>query len=106
MELGEFVSKAMNDRDFLLEVFKQIPDELVNEKGAMPIAEDEKGQMGKVFGRYCWPGAQAMGCTFTEDELVAECDRQFGELRGFAKVRFGARAFKVLGMAKPKLKRD
>lgn len=103
MELGEFVTKAMSDADFMLEVFKQIPDDMLSKDGSVPIGEEERGQMGRVFGRYCWPGAQAMGCTFTADELAAECDRQYNALRGFRKARFGVRAFKMLGMAKPAL---
>ena len=54
------------------------------------------------FGRLCFPGAQAMGCTFTEDELKAESDRQVNMLKGFGKIRFGARVLKTLRKAKPR----
>ena len=75
----------------------------MHERGAHLVAvPDAQGQMGKMFGWFCWPGAQAMGCVFSEDELMAECDRLFGALKGFGKVRFGARVIKTLGKAKPK----
>ena len=101
MDAKEFVSKAMNDTGYMLEVFKHLPDEMLQE-GAIP--EEFKGQIGKVFGKYCWAGAQAMGVECTEEELIAECDRQYNALGGLAKVGFMPRMIKTLGTAKPKKK--
>ena len=100
VDVTEFVTKAMNDRDFMLEVFSYIPDSML--KGEGPAGPDERGQMGLVFGRICFPGAQAMGCTFTEEELTAESDRQFGMLKGFGKIKFGALMLKTLKKARSK----
>jgi hypothetical protein len=43
-----------------------------------------------------------MGCAFTENDLVAECERQVNALRGFGKAKFLVRMIKTLGKAKPK----
>lgn len=92
----------MNDKNFMYEVFTHIPDSMMQEGAAEKAVPDAQGQMGKMFGWYCWPGAQAMGCSFTEAELMAECDRQFKALGGFKKIKFGAGMIKTLGKAKPK----
>ena len=101
MDVKEFVGKAMSDKAFMLEVFKHLPDEMVQE-GAIP--EEYKGQIGKGFGKFCWSGAQAMGVDCTEEELIAECDRQYNALSALAKVGFFPRMIKTLGTAKPKKK--
>lgn len=101
MNVTEFVSKAMKDKNFLFEVFTHIPDELLK---ANEGNEENKGNMGKVFATFLWPGAQAMGCAFSEDELTAECDRQVDALGGFGKAKFFVRMIKTLGKAKPQKK--
>lgn len=100
VDVTEFVTKAMNDMDFMYEVFTHIPDSM--EQNADQTNPNAKGQIGLAFGRLCFPGAQAMGCTFTEDELKAESDRQLNMLKGFGKIRFGARMLKTLRRAKPR----
>ena len=99
MDVTEFVTKTMNDKAFMFEVFTHVPESTTEDGG--PSNPNEKGQMGIAFGRLCLPGAVALGCTFTEDELLTECDRQFNALAGFAKMRFVARMLKTLRMARP-----
>ena len=100
VNVTEFVTKTMNDNTFMYEVFTYVPDSMAEGNG--PSDPDVKGQMGLVFGRLCFPGAVALGCTFTEDELLAECDRQFGALAGFSKMKLVARMLKTLRKAKPR----
>ena len=100
MDVTEFVTKAMNDRGFMFEVFTHIPESAT--RSDMMSNPDTRGQIGLAFGRLCFPGAQAMGYDFAEDELMAESDRQLGTLNGFDKVKFGARMLKTLRKARSK----
>jgi hypothetical protein len=100
VDVAEFVTKAMNDKAFMFEVFTHVPDSMTEDNE--PPNPDDKGQVGIAFGRLCFPGAVALGYPFTEDELLAECDRQFGALAGFGKMRFVARMLKTLRKAKPR----
>ena len=100
MNVTEFVTKVMNDKNFMYEVFTHIPDSMMSEENQGN--SDQQGELGKSFGKFCWPGAQAMGCTFAENDLVAECERQVNALRGFGKAKFLVRMIKTLGKAKPK----
>ena len=100
MDVTEFVSKAMNDKAFMFEVFTHVPDSMMGDNETSNPSD--KGQVGMAFGRLCFPGAVALGCTFTEDELQLECDRQFGALAGFSKMRFVARMLRTLRGAKPR----
>lgn len=102
MNVTEFVTKVIKDKNFMFEVFTHVPDEMLGENGV--AKEGDQGQLGRVLGRYCWPGAQTMGCTFTEDELVAESDRQVSAIRGFGKAKFFVRMIKTLAKAKPQKK--
>jgi hypothetical protein len=61
MDVTEFVTKAMNDKDFMLEVFTHIPESMT--RSEVTSNPDARGQMGLAFGRLCFPGAQAMGPT-------------------------------------------
>ena len=97
MNAAEFVSKATQDKDFLVEVFKHIPDELIAQQSAK--AEAEGANQADTFATYLWPGAQAMGCDFSKEELLAECEKFFNGLGGFAKVKFVARFAKCMSKA-------
>ena len=99
MNATEFATKAIKDKSFLREVFTYVPDEMMNEEVAG--SEENEGQIGRLFGRYCWPGAQAMGCTFSEAELLEECDRQISALKGFKKAKLVMRMIKTLAKTHP-----
>lgn len=97
MNAGEFVSKATQDKDFLVEVFKHIPDELLAEQKAK--AEAGEANQADTFATYLWPGAQAMGCDFGKEALLKECEKFFNGLGGFAKLKFVARFAKSMNKA-------
>ncbi|MBQ9068355.1 MAG: hypothetical protein IJ131_04715 [Eggerthellaceae bacterium] len=97
MNAGEFVSKATQDKDFLVEVFKHIPDELLAEQTAK--AEAGEANQADTCATYIWPGAQAMGCDFSKEELLTECEKFINGLGSLAKIRFVARFAKSMNKA-------
>ena len=101
MDVTEFATKAINDKNFLREVFTYVPDEMMKDEDQIDESEKGQGHIGKLFGKYCWPGAQAMGCTFSEEELIAECDRQVEALKGFKKAKLVVRMIKTLAKTHP-----
>ena len=99
--VSEYVSRLMSDKKFLLEACRNIPDELVQDERAPEGAEDATNEealenLGNMMGRYFSAASEAMGYGFGEDEVAAECKRQLGALKGFAKVRFIVRFLKTL----------
>ena len=97
MDVAGFISKFIKDKDFMYEVFTHVPPEEVDQfKGNGQSQNDAgDGQSFKDVAHLCWYGAQAMGYGFTEEELTAEGDRQFGAMGGFAKFRFLLRMVKT-----------
>ena len=96
MTAVDFVSRLMSDKAFLLEVCKNIPDELVRDEPAQPDGGNATQDLNLLMGRYFSAAAQAMGHDFGEDEVSAECGRQLDALGKFAKVRFVVRFLKTL----------
>lgn len=103
MTADEFVLKAMADKKFLFEVFTHVPDSMM--KDDENASSYESGEMGKLFADYCWPGAQAMGCEFSQEELQAASNQKVLALRGLQKGKFVWRMLSTLAKAKPKKKR-
>lgn len=87
MNVTEYVSRALSDKDFLVDAFRHVPAESLQ----VQVPESDKGDIGKVLTRYLWPLAQDMGYDFGEDELHEECERQAAALKGLAKVRLASR---------------
>lgn len=101
MTTSEFVSKALDDKDFLVEVCKNIPDEMLQEE----VEQPEESNLGFLMGYYYYPATQAMGYEFDEAEFKAKCESQIGALQGFKKLKYVGRFFKSLkkaGKAKKK----
>ena len=83
MNVQEFVSQAINDKNFLLEACKHIPEEYLNksDEGEKQGEESNPDIMGDLF----FPAAQAMGVETTRDEVNAQFESQIKQLGGFAK---------------------
>ncbi len=94
MTVSEFVSKVIKDRDFLLEVCKNIPEELLKEE-----QETESGHFGLAMAKYFYAATQAMGYDFDEAGFGEECERQMNSMGGFAKVKFAGRFIRTLSKA-------
>ena len=99
--VSEYVSRLMSDKKFLLEACRNIPDELVQDERASESTEDAANEqaledLANMMGRYFSAASEAMGYGFGEDEVAAECKRQLGALKRFAKVRFIVRFLKTL----------
>ena len=94
MDVQEFVTRSVKDKGFMVEVFKYIPDEMLDEE----VPESETGP-APGLARHLWPGAQAMGCTFSKDELRAECEKAVGGLGTFGTVKFVAQFAKCMSKA-------
>ena len=98
MNVQGFVSQAINDKNFLLEACKHIPEEYLNksDEGEKQGEESNPDIMGDLF----FPAAQAMGVETTRDEVNAQFESQIKQLGGFAKMRFMVRLFKTMGKVK------
>lgn len=92
MTVNEFVSKVIKDRDFLVEVCKNIPDELLQEEQP---TEPGAG-LGALMSKYFFAATQAMELSFDEDEFAAECDRQMNSMSTFAKIKYTGRFIRTL----------
>ena len=92
MTVSEFVSKVVNDKGFLLEVCKNIPDDLLQEENQ----QTEGIGLARVMSRYYYAAAQAMGYGFDESDFEAECIRQIGAMKGFGKAKYIMRFFSTL----------
>ena len=95
MTASEFVSMSKEDKVFLVEICKNIPDEMLQEEVELP----EEAKMGFLMDHYYYPASQAMGYEFDAAEFAAECDRQFATLEGFKKLKYFGRFFKSLRKA-------
>ena len=94
MTISEFVTSVIKDRDFLLEVCKNIPDELLQEE-----QQTESGHFGLAMAKYYYAASKAMGYDFDETAFGEECERQMNSMGGFAKVKYAGRFFRTLSKA-------
>ena len=92
MTISEFVSKVVNDKAFLLEVCKNIPDDMVQEENQ----QTEGIGLARAMSRYYYAAVQAMGYGFDEGDFEAECIRQIGGMKGFSKAKYVMRFFSTL----------
>ena len=101
MDVAEFISKFIKDKDFMYEVFTHVPPEEVDQTRSDGQSQNDNsdGESFKDVAHLCSYGAKAMGYDFTEEELTAEGDRQLAAMGGFAKVRFLVRMAKTLNKA-------
>ena len=95
MTESEFISQALNDKAFLLEVCKNIPDEMLENKDD----QTEKKDPGLEMDDFFYEAAYAMGHDFDQDVFKAEFDRQLNALGGFTKLKFIGRFFRSLAKA-------
>ena len=86
MMASEFVSKALNDKAFLVEVCKSIPEKLLQKERS-----EERFDFGRAVGECLYGASRAMGFGFDADEFATEWWRQVGVLKGSEKMRFTAR---------------
>lgn len=97
MVVKEFVEKAFNDMDFLLEVCKNVPDELL--KDDHKPGECKGTDFGRAVGNLLHGAAEAMGHVFDRESVEGESKRLFDGLDGFGKVRFTSTFIKTLAKA-------
>jgi len=96
MTASEFVKGALTDKAFLVEVCKNIPDEMLKEENQQ---QPEKKGLAPLMARYFYAASQEMGYEFDEAEFAGECDTQIGGLKRFAKIKYLGRFFKSLAKA-------
>ena len=88
----EFASKVVKDKAFMLEVFKHIPEEVVEAQAKK--GEEQGGSaenMGPAFAEVLMPAAQAMGYDFDATVLGDAMKNAVETLSGFGKIKFIAR---------------
>ena len=100
MNESEFATKVLKDKSFLLEMVKNIPDELLNQPNSEAGGQGQENRnMGEFYSSMFFPAAEAMGYSFNKDALEAEFTRQTDSLSGLAKAGFTFRFFRSLKKA-------
>ena len=103
MTPAEFASKALNDKKFLIDVCKNIPEEMIKEQqpeNTDGLSEEEKAiRLGGLFAKYFGVAAQNMGYDFGEEELRDECVKGFTKMGLVKKLGFTVRFAKSLAKA-------
>ena len=102
MNAHEFVAKMINDKNFLLEACKLIPEEYLDKSSEGKQEGQKEGETSNpdIFGELFFPAAQAMGIETTQEEINAEVEAQIKALGPFKKMSFMVRLFKTMGKAK------
>ncbi|MEE1158878.1 MAG: hypothetical protein UHS51_05600 [Atopobiaceae bacterium] len=91
MVTSEFVSKVLNDKDFLTEVCESIPEELLQKEHS-----EGRSDFGRAVSVCLYGASRVMGFGFDEDEFATEWKRQIDELKGAAKMHFAARFIRLV----------
>ena len=92
MSASAFVSNIIKDKKFRDEVIANIPEELMKEDD-----DSEGGEMDLAkFAGILKPAGDAMGYSFTEEELGSEFEKQIKALSTFKKISFFAGFGKAL----------
>ena len=89
MTESEFVSAVLADKKYMVEVFRHIPDEVVEEQARKGKEQAGSGEeLGANMVEFLAPATEAMGLSFDEAALAAEVDRQVRELSSVGKMKF------------------
>ena len=96
MTSAEFVSKAVSDKNFLVMVCANIPDELLHQKQPEPVRtndpEQKAAQFGGLYATYLGAAAREMGLGLDESDIRDECVELIGRRMGkLQKIKFSVR---------------
>ena len=99
MNVQEFVSKILKDKDFLYQVAMNVPEEYLRKPEEEETKSENEESDPNIMAEMLLPGAKVLGVEATDEEFNDEFSRQLKALGAFSKIRFMMRFFKTLGKA-------
>ena len=97
MDATELANKIFDDKGFLVEAFKHMPEDMVNK-----FSEEHAGEEGiicEMLGEYMMPYVEDEGLDISKEDIVSACEERYDKLNAFKIIGFGLYVAKSLSKA-------